>query len=123
MNKLSLSLLTLILSSCASYKVVPEGDIAQAKNNSETLVVTKMNEFPEGRHCFEPMMYVLTLGIIPTHCVDTYIVSSESVELGRVKVTYMQGWVALLIAPLPVWEYGYGSAVESEIKEMVRIAE
>ncbi len=64
----------------------------------------------------------VTLGIVPTHCVDTYNVSSESQELGQIKVTSMHGWVALLIAPFPIWQYGYGSKFESEIKDIVQAA-
>ncbi len=113
----------MVLSSCATYKVVPEEEFSKETGITESITVTKVNERPEGNHCFEPMMYVLTLGIIPTHCVDTYSVSSDSRELGNVKVTSMQGWAALFMAPLPAWQYGYGSEVESEIKDIVQVAE
>ena len=123
MNKSSIVILSLVLSSCATYKVVPERGFLKEPSTSEDITVTKVNEWPEGNHCFEPMMYVLTLGIIPTHCVDTYSVSSESRELGKFKVTSIQGWIALFISPFPTWQYGYSSEVESEIKNIVQVAE
>lgn len=123
MNKVKTLLIALVVSSCATYKVVPETEMASLEKGTETISVSRVNEWPEGSHCFEPMMYVLTLGIIPTHCVDTYKVHTESKELGQVKVISVQGWVALFMAPSPIWRYGYGSEVESEIKEMVKVAE
>ena len=123
MNKFSLILPVLFLSACATYKVVPDGKLNKAASSDEVVIVTKVNEWPEGNHCLEPMMYVLTLGIIPTHCINTYNVSSGEQELGQVKVTTMQGWVALLIAPFPTWQFGYTTEVESEIKDMVHVAE
>ena len=111
--------LTVVLSACATYKIVPENEITLSQKNFEEITVTKDNQFPEGGHCFEPMFYVLTLGIIPTHCVDTFRVSEEDEEIALVKVTSMQGWITLLIAPFPTWKYGYSTDVELEIKEMV----
>ncbi|WHI45408.1 hypothetical protein [Microbulbifer sp. VAAF005] len=123
MNKLPLIILISLLSACATYKVEPEDKFSEAISDKDAVAVTRVNKWPEGNHCFEPMMYVLTLGIIPTHCINTYSVSSGSQELGQVKVTSMQGWVALLIAPFPNWQYGYTNEVESEIKDMVQVAE
>ena len=65
------------------------------------------------------MLYVLSLGVIPAHCVDTYTVSAEGKELGKVKVTSMMGWVAPLLAPLPKWRYGRGSNIEEQIRDLV----
>ncbi len=115
-------ILALFLPACATYKVVPESELQLSQKGLEEISVTKENEFPEGAHCFEPMFYVLTLGIIPTHCIDTYQISDEDQNLGLVKVTTMQGWIALLIAPFPTWKLGYGTEVELEIKEMVVVS-
>jgi hypothetical protein len=123
MNKLITIILSLSLSACATYKIVPDGKISLSESSPENITVVRENEWPEGNHCFEPMLNVLTLGIIPTHCVDTYRVSTKHQELGKVKVTSMQGWVALLMAPSPSWQYGYGSNIEAQIKKMVHVAE
>ena len=123
MNKLAIVFLSVVLSSCVTYKIVPGGNFSAEARTIESITVAKINKWPEGNHCFEPMMYVLTLGIIPTHCVDTYSVSSDSRDFGKVKVTFVQGWVALFMAPLPTWQYGYGSEVESEIKDIVQVKE
>ncbi|WP_444904258.1 hypothetical protein ACJJIU_03925 [Microbulbifer sp. CnH-101-E] len=123
MNKLALIIQALALSACATYKVVPESNLSKVENPTEAVRVAKVNEWPEGNHCFEPILYVLTLGIIPTHCINTYNVSSGPQVLGQVKVTSMQGWVALFMAPFPAWQYGYATEVESEIKDMVQVAE
>lgn len=86
---------------------------------SEAIDVNKANEWPEGKHCFEPMFYVLTIGIVPTHCVDRYTISAGSGEIGQAKVTMMQGWVTLLLVPFPQWVYGYGIDVTPEIQKLV----
>jgi len=123
MNKLALIILVSALTACATYKIVPEDKLSKLASPTEAVTVTKVNEWPEGNYCFEPMMHVLTFGIFPTHCIDTYNISSGSQLLGRVNVTSMQGWVALIIAPFPTWQYGYTTEVESEIKDMVQVAE
>lgn len=124
MNKYIAIILTLFLSGCASYKVVPEGELKDLPEG-EKVSIKKQNEWPEGAHCFEPLFYVLSLGIIPTHCVDTYTVTAESNELGTVKVTSMQGWVTLLMASFPVWQYGFGTEkdLESDVKSLIEVAE
>ena len=70
-------------------------------------------------HCFEPILYVLSVGVIPTHCVETYRVSSEDQDFGTVKVTKMQGWLPLFMVPLPSWNYGFGT--EKNIQQGVRV--
>ena len=121
MSKLIALIFILILSGCSTYKIVPDIGMSQLKNSAETISVAKVNKWPEGIHCNEPMLYVLTLGIIPTHCVDTYKVSTESQELGKVKVTSMQGWLTLMLVPFLTWQYGDGSGVEPEIKELMKV--
>lgn len=122
MNKLILILLPLLLCSCATYKIEAQGKINSVVASAESIEVKQENEWPGGHHCFEPMLYVLTLGIVPTHCVDTYKVSSESAEIGTVIVTKMQGWVALFMAARPSWQFGMGNEPESEIRNLVQVA-
>jgi len=54
------------------------------------------------------MLYVLSLGIIPTHCVNTFEVrsSTEPKQQTKVSVTTLGGWAALFLAPLPNWKFG-----------------
>lgn len=122
MNKLTLSLLSLLLCSCATYKIEVQGQLNKISVPIESIEVKKENEWPGGQHCFEPMLFVLTLGIVPTHCIDTYKVSSESSEIGIVNVTKKQGWVALVLAALPSWQYGLGHEPENEIKNLVQVS-
>lgn len=124
MLKSILAVLALIsLSACAAYKVVPEKEIIIPENAEGTVSVTEVKEsqYPEGLNCFEPMMTLITLGIIPTHCINNYSVSIGSHEIGQVKVTSMQGWVTLLMAPFPTWQYGYARNVENEISELTYV--
>lgn len=90
------------------------------------LVVTPLSTWAEGAHCFEPMMYVLTLGLIPTHCVRRYHVSDEL--LGDVDpasldtdvtVTAMQGWFPALLPVFSGWRYGSGFEDEDKIRAFV----
>jgi hypothetical protein len=122
MNKFVLLFSLFAISSCAAYKVERDGPIERVAV-SEALEVKRANEWPGGKHCFEPLLYVLTVGIIPTHCVDRYTVSAGSRKIGQAKVTMMQGWVTLFMAPFPKWKYGYGVDVEPEIREIVEVAE
>ncbi len=122
MNRFALILSILAISSCAAYKVEKSGPIDKV-TSSELVTVEKSNEWPEGLHCFEPMLYVLSVGIIPTHCVDRYAVTLDSHEIGQAKVTMMQGWIALLMVPFPRWKYGYGIDAEPEIMDMVEVKE
>ncbi len=120
LTKFIILISAIVLTSCAAYKVVPEGKLTPVAVNKGELTVTKTNKWSGGAHCYEPMLYVLTLGIIPTHCVDSYSVSSELEVLGKFKVTSMNGWAALFIAPFPTWQYGSGAAVETELKDLVQ---
>ena len=110
----------LLICSCATFTVYQDGELKHSPD-IHNVSIKKINDLPEGFHCFEPLFYVLTLGIIPTHCVNTYNVSVDSVDLGDVKVTSMQGWVTLLMIPFPSWQFGYGNEhdVLVNVKNMV----
>ncbi|MCL6272352.1 hypothetical protein M3P05_20775, partial [Sansalvadorimonas sp. 2012CJ34-2] len=102
MRKLIL-LLVVLASGCVSYQVQPKGQL-QNPVISKELSITRDNIYPMGKHCFEPMLYVLTLGIIPAHCENIYTVSADNEVLGKVKVTSMQGWAALFSALSSEWK-------------------
>ena len=120
------------LTSCFAYKVVPENSSRPFASDAE-LVVSRIKPenypYPEGLHCFEPMLYLLTVGIIPAHCVERYSVSATAPGDGgelppvKVKVTVVGGWIALLLIPLPNWRYAPipepGPALEKAIKRSV----
>lgn len=114
----------LLLTSCAAYKVVPEGRL-KTLQEGESFSIKKQNEWSQGAHCFEPLLYVISLGIIPTHCVDTYSISTESDKLGTVKVTSMQGWVTFFMFPFPAWQYGLGSKkdIENNVNNLIEVVE
>lgn len=120
MNRSLIAVLFFSLAACSAFKIEPER-VANATRDAE-LEVTKVNKFPQGFQCFEPMLNVLTLGLVPAHCVDTYSVlaAGTSQEVVRVEVTYVYGWVALLLPPLPSWRYGDGQGIEPEISEVIR---
>ena len=135
--KTTVSILILILlSGCATYRIDSGPSPAferllaerQAEGKDELEIeIKKKNDFPGGVHCFEPMLYVLTLGIIPTHCVNEYEATIKIPEITEsnentkdYKFTSMQGWVALFLTPLPNWRYGFGSEEEKLIKETIR---
>ncbi len=90
------------------------------------LVLTPLNTYPEGAHCFEPLFYVLSLGVIPTHCVSRLHVSEEPVDETDVStldtdiiVTSMQGWLPTFLGILPDWQLGYGDRVEDDVRELI----
>ena len=61
------------------------------------------------------MLFVLTLGIVPTHCVDDYNVIVEENNIGAAKVTTMSGWFPLIMALSPKWKYGVEPKIEKEL--------
>jgi len=71
----------------------------------------------KGFQCFEPYLMVLSLGIIPSVCSQEYTFELEwqNKEGERkknevlVEEKLIGGWVALFIALLPTWHYGYDS--------------
>lgn len=128
-NVLSL-VATMSLAACATYKITPIGpsDFSSAVKDAgpeAVITVVEVNEskFPRGFQCFEPMLFFLTLGIIPTHCLSTYQASLESVPTGQTAtydVTVMAGWIALVLAPLPRWQFGSAVDMEKKVEHFVR---
>jgi len=58
---LSLSFL-LLITGCATYKVVPQSPLVASTSNYETITVEKIKtQYPEGGNCFEPMLTFATL--------------------------------------------------------------
>jgi hypothetical protein len=102
----------------------------QSKAAASRVEVTKTNKGMEGFQCYEPLLYGLTLGVIPINCVDMYAVSVTSstgeTAQGTYKVSVWVGWASVLLAPLPNWHWqmGYGHGVDpaGEIEGRVRDA-
>lgn len=118
MKYLLILLASFLVASCASYKVETQKgfDFSSIKGkNGESLKLEKTNEYPQGGQCFEPMLFVLTLGIVPTHCVDDYNVTVEEKSIGTAKVTTMSGWLPLIMVLSPKWKYGIEPKIENEI--------
>jgi hypothetical protein len=117
--------LVICFSGCAAYRITLKEDrgLAEAvKAHPESAVkVEKQNSFPEGLQCFEPMLFVLTVGLVPVDCVDTYKVFVPEVRGERTyTVREMQGWVTLFLLPLPHWHYGFARKPEPEIEQLAR---
>ena len=100
-------LCSLVLSGCATHKISTTNEAAWVHTDPQPKI-TQLNTWPEGNQCFEPMLYVLSLGIIPTHCVNRFEVRSSSSpeQQANVNVTTIGGWAALFLAPLPEWKFG-----------------
>jgi hypothetical protein len=126
MNKFPIIIIALFLSGCATFKV-EQTEIVDAKmplsDSQAPIKVTLNGSRFDGSHCYEPMLFVLTLGIIPTHCVSNYsaaaVAAAESdreIPLGTFRITSINGWLALFLAPLPQWHFGSPDRPEVEIK-------
>ena len=120
-------LLALQLAGCAAHTVrLTEGAPPLQASPSAQVQVVKLNEFSQGFQCFEPMLFVLTAGIIPTHCVDTYRVSVQDASQAgsnaesTYTVTTMGGWVSLVLMPLPGWHFGTARQANTEVEKLVR---
>lgn len=120
-KRMLLSLLIIAhISGCAVFKIEATDLDSKSLANleKETSSIERVNsDFPEGMHCFEPMMFFLTLGIVPIHCINRYELSIEEKnghkKTHEVKVTSMNGWIPLLLIPSSTWNYGkYDGSVE-----------
>ena len=126
MKKLVAIILAGSLVGCAAYRITLKEDrglaaAVQRAGSDAPIQVSKENRVPEGFQCFEPMLFFLTVGLIPVHCVDTY--KASAAELGGESiytVTAMQGWVTLVLMPLPGWHFGFGRNPQPEIESLAR---
>lgn len=79
-------------------------------------VLHNRSSFPgRGFQCFEPMLYVLTVGVIPADCTNDYefeAVLDEGGSTTPLRLTYtvtnVQGWVSGFLVLLPAWDLGFG---------------
>lgn len=128
MSRFVLAVLVALQAGCATYKIAPVGPETTVFPAEMPLSVQPRHaSVPDGLHCFEPMLYALTVGIVPAHCVTTYDVMPEQVDglygsgsSRAVEVTHIQGWLALLLAPFPGWRYGFGEDIDAAIEASVR---
>ncbi len=128
MNKVCNIIFTLLLAGCSAYKVERSQNINAPMlelRSSSVITVAQDNSYSEGLHCHEPMLYIFTLGIIPTHCINRYSImlirslnSQEDIPLGTLKITIIGGWAALFIVPLQEWRFGSPPRTESGIKKL-----
>src|SRR5258706_11551889 len=116
-------LAVLSLTGCVTYRISPKGSPLRVDRDAK-LQVVKENRPLDGFQCFEPYLFVVTFGIIPTHCIDTYNVSLLTTVVpapqAKYTVTSIGGWVALLITPLPGWHFGKAENIEAKIEAAVR---
>ena len=62
-----------------------------------------------GASCSPPILFIVSLGIIPSRCVDRYkVINSEGINeySGEYVVTRIGGWFALILGMFPDWEFG-----------------
>jgi hypothetical protein len=138
----SLSIIALsLLSACVAYKTEsqPNADFvmtarrfaAEGKLEDALSVGPRMRTVPERTICAEPLGTVLSLGIIPRYCSDTYqatltepTVDNGAVQTQTYETTFVAGWLALFLLPSPNWRYGYqdqiGPAIELKILESAK---
>jgi len=71
----------------------------------------------KGFQCFEPMLLVLSLGIIPSICEQetTYVIEKSDINTGSsnqkeytFKTESVAGWLSLFYSPGSEWNYGDG---------------
>lgn len=113
---------------CATYKIEATSEYQSTSvETSSELYVTQVNDYAEGVHCFEPMLHVLSLQLIPTHCIERYNVSDshpskrdETTLETHFVVTSMQGWIALPMSLSRQWRFGYGEDAAVQIEQLVR---
>lgn len=135
---LVLALLT--LSGCVTYKVQSSpdldfddavGEIASLDDlnrrlsveNRQIRATTATADQTEAVFCSEPLLTLLTLGLVPRICIDSYrAILSSSGHGGRTtlerdyRTKSVGGWLALLLLPFPDWKYGHEEDWSETIK-------
>jgi hypothetical protein len=121
------------LNGCATHRITSEDDgglVAAVRRDGPgaTIGVIKANRHPyEGFQCFEPYMFVVTLGLIPIHCVHRYkaslsleLASSNEIPEAEYKISTIIGWAAPVVTLFPGWRWGSSKQPEVEIEALVR---
>jgi len=119
MKKTILSLCIATSVGCSTYRVSPLTKLDIPKEVNAPYQFEKTSNLGEGKHCFEPYLYVLTLGIIPAHCVDRYSVYNDTQQVGQIKVTRMMGWIPLFMSIFPGWQYGDDIILDIEFNKLI----
>ena len=131
-----------ILSACVTYKIEPLPspdfnaaimDITSSSELNRRLSVENIDkgmvlgsdptEITKAVFCREPLLTVITLGIVPRTCVERYRATLLPLEnnssqplVHEFKTTSVTGWLSLILLPLPNWMYGYQDDIGDTIK-------
>ena len=117
MMRILIIVTSFLISACASYSLNVSEDFQYERvraASSDTIQVKQLNHYAKGVHCWEPMFFVVSLGLIPTHCVNDYEVFVSDESVGKAWVTMMSGWLPPLLSLLPGW-----TLKEPDVKEAV----
>lgn len=110
-------IVTAILTGCAAHKITLD-ERAEKLLDAENIQISMAGTpFP---HCGAQYLTVLTIGLFPCICDREYEVRSES-ESGVATVTYVQGWVSLILAPSSSWsfdDYELEKQIESKVRSI-----
>jgi hypothetical protein len=106
-----------------------ENKFSVTASNQELSILKAQKKFQiaRGFQCFEPYLFIISLGIIPVVCYQEYEIETEWTDVnGRktnkvFKVTEDKvfGWVAIFVSILSEWKLGMGGAVESVVYDEV----
>jgi hypothetical protein len=107
----SLIALVSVLTGCMSAVAIEPmniGIIDRHLKPEMTIKVKVERDRSEGFQCFEPYLWVATIGIVPIQCINTYRATAlnkigEEQQFETYRVTSWSGWVAYLIAAFPGW--------------------
>lgn len=103
---------------CATHKISLDERSESLKDAEDIQISMVRPPFP---HCGAQYLTVLTIGLFPSICDREYEVRSEKAdtEAGLATVTYVQGWVSLILAPSSSWSFN-DYELEKQIESKVR---
>jgi len=131
----------LLLSGCTTYKLysLPDAGFDDAIRRSashgtleDRLTIERTTVLPSGSSaqvteaafCSEPLIPLLTLGIVPRNCSDKFSAvlspadgDAEEKLVREYETRFIAGWIALLLLPQADWKYGDRLDLEQAVRQ------
>ncbi|MES1951703.1 hypothetical protein S4A8_12654 [Salinisphaera sp. S4-8] len=107
----------MMVAGCVTHRITLTPEARAYEGTPDIEVEQQLEQVP---HCGAQMLTVITMGVFPSWCERTFVISGKDswTSPAEAHVTFVQGWVSLVLAPLPAWSFE-GAGVENQIKQSI----